>query len=410
MKKLDNYAKTIQNMHMITHVEYLKKLNSFKEKELIKVITGLRRSGKSVLMDQFIDYIKENGVKDDQIVKIDFEEKENEELLDKDKLYEYIIKRIKNNNTKYTYLFLDEIQKVKDFQVIIDSLYVKKNIDIYITGSNADLLSSELVTLLTGRYVEIKMLPLSYKEYIDDKNDSIELFNEYLNNGGLPYLLNLDTNEMKYVYIMGLYNTILNNDIMKRHNDVDITTFENILSFIIDNTSNIVSPNSIANTLNSNGKKMSYNTVEKYIRFMKECYLIYECNRYNILGKQNLKTLSKYYLVDLGFKKVSSIKNNANIGYNIENIVYLELLRRGNIVNVGKVNDLEVDFVVKKEDEIEYYQVTTSLYDEKTKEREVNSLKKIRDSYKKTILTLDDYGTGNIDGINVVNLRNWLLR
>lgn len=396
-------------MHMITRVEYLKKLNSFKEKELIKVITGLRRSGKSVLMDQFIDYLKENGAKDNQIIKINFEEIENEEFLDKDKLYGYIIKRIKNNKAEFTYLFLDEIQKVKDFQVIIDSLYVKKNIDIYITGSNADLLSSEIATLLTGRYVEINMLPLSYKEYIDDKNDSIELFNEYLNNGGLPYLLNLDTNEMKYVYIMGLYNTILNNDIMKRHNDVDITTFENILSFIIDNTSNIVSPNSIANTLNSNGKKVSYNTVEKYIRFMKECYLIYECNRYNVLGKQNLKTLSKYYLVDLGLKKVSTMKSNTNIGYNIENIVYLELLRRGHVVNVGKLNNIEVDFVVKKEDEIEYYQVTTSLYDEKTKEREVNSLKKIRDSYKKTILTLDDYGTGNIDGINVVNLRNWLV-
>ena len=394
---------------MIKRTEYLKKLDTFKEKELIKVITGLRRSGKSILMNQFIDYLKENGVKDHQIIKINFEEKENEEFLDKDKLYEYIIGIIKNNKEGYTYLFLDEIQKVKDFQIIIDSLYVKKNIDIYITGSNADLLSSELATLLTGRYVEIKMLPLSYKEYIDNKKDGIELFNEYLNNGGLPYLLNLETNEMKYEYIMGLYNTILNNDIVKRHNDIDLTIFENILNFIINNVSNIVSPNSIANTLNSYGKKVSYNTVEKYIRYMKECYLIYECNRYNILGKQNLKTLSKYYLVDLGFKKVSSMKNSTNLGYNIENIVYLELLRRGYIVNVGKINDLEVDFVVKKENEIEYYQVSTSLYDEKTKEREINSLKVIRDNYKKTILTLDDYGLGNVDGINILNLREWLL-
>ena len=394
---------------MIKRIDYLKKLNNFKEKELIKVITGLRRSGKSILMKQFIDYLKENGAKDSQIIKINFEEKENEELLDKDKLYKYIIERIKNNKEIYSYIFLDEIQKVKDFQIIIDSLYVKKNVDIYITGSNADLLSSELATLLTGRYVEIKMLPLSYKEYISDKSDSIELFNDYLNNGGLPYLLNLETNEMKYEYIIGLYNTILNNDIVKRHSDIDLTTFENILNFIIDNTSNTVSPNSIANTLNSYGKKVSYNTVEKYIRYMKECYLIYECNRYNILGKQNLKTLSKYYLVDLGFKKVSSIKNNTNLGYNIENIVYLELLRRGNIVNVGKVNDLEVDFVIKKENEIEYYQVSTSLYDEKTKVREINSLKSIKDNYKKTILTLDDYGMGNVDGINIVNLREWLL-
>ena len=394
---------------MIKREEYLKKLNSFKEKELIKVITGLRRSGKSILMDQFIDFLKENGTKNKQIVKINFEEKENEELLDKDKLYKYIIEKTKDNEGNYSYIFLDEIQKVKDFQIIIDSLYVKKNVDIYITGSNADLLSSELATLLTGRYVEIKMLPLSYKEYISDKNDSVELFNDYLNNGGLPYLLNLETTEMKYEYIMGLYNTILNNDIVKRHSDIDLTTFENILNFIIDNISNVVSPNSIANTLNSYGKKVSYNTVEKYIRYMKECFLIYECNRYNILGKQNLKTLSKYYLVDLGFKKVSSIKNNANIGYNIENIVYLELLRRGNIVNVGKVNDLEVDFVVKKENEIEYYQVATSLYDEKTKEREINSLKTIKDNYNKTILTLDDYGIGKVDGINIVNLREWLM-
>lgn len=394
---------------MIKRIEYLKKLNNFKEKELIKVITGLRRSGKSILMDQFIAFIKENGAKDNQIIKINFEEKENEELLDKDKLYKYIIEKINNNKEIYSYIFLDEIQKVKDFQIAIDSLYVKKNIDIYITGSNADLLSSELATLLTGRYVEIKMLPLSYKEFIDSKDDSVESFNNYLNNGGLPYLLNLETDEMKYEYIMGLYNTILNNDIIKRHNDIDITTFENIFSFIIDNTSNIVSPNSIANTLNSYGKKVSYNTVEKYIRYMKECYLIYECGRYNVLGKQNLKTLSKYYLVDLGFKKTSSIKNSSNIGYNIENIVYLELLRRGNIINIGKVNDLEVDFVVKKENEIEYYQVATSLYDEKVKEREMTSLNAIKDSYKKTILTLDDYGIENIDGINIVNLRKWLL-
>lgn len=394
---------------MIKRVEYIKKLNSFKEKELIKVITGLRRSGKSILMEQFINYLKENGVKDNQIIKINFEEKENEEFLDKDKLYKHLIEMIKKNKEVYSYLFLDEIQKVRDFQIIIDSLYVKKNIDIYITGSNADLLSSELATLLTGRYVEIKMLPLSYKEYIDNKNDSVELFNNYLNNGGLPYLLNLETDTMKYEYIIGLYNTILNNDIIRRHNDIDISTFENILNFIIDNVSNIISPNSIAKTLNSYGKKVSYNTVEKYIRYMKECYLIYECGRYNILGKQSLKTLSKYYLVDLGFKKVSSIKNNTNLGYNIENIVYLELLRRGNIINVGKVNDLEVDFVVKNENEIEYYQVSTSLYDEKTKVREINSLKAIKDNYKKTILTLDDYGIGNIDGINIVNLRKWLL-
>ena len=395
---------------MIKRVDYLKKLNNFKEKELIKVITGLRRSGKSILMDQFINYLKENGTKDKQIIKINFEEKENEEFLDKDKLYKYLIEKMNDNKGNYSYIFLDEIQKVKDFQIIIDSLYVKKNIDIYITGSNADLLSSELATLLTGRYIEIKMLPLSYKEFIDNRNDSAEMFNDYLNSGGLPYLLNLETSEMKYEYIMGLYNTILNNDIVRRHNDIDITTFENILNFMIDNISNIVSPNSIANTLNSYGKKVSYNTVEKYIRYMKECFLIYECNRYNVLGKQYLKTLSKYYLVDLGFKKVSSIKNNTNLGHNIENIVYLELLRRRNVVNVGKVNDLEVDFVVKKENEIEYYQVTTSLYDEKTNEREVNSLKAIKDNHKKTILTLDDYGIGNIDGIEVVNLREWLKR
>ena len=394
---------------MIQRNEYIKKLNSFKDKELIKVITGLRRCGKSVLMDQFIDFIRENGISDNQIIKINFEEKENELYLDKDILYKYIIEKYNKNANCYTYVFLDEIQKVKDFQVVIDSLYVKKNIDIYITGSNADLLSSELATLLTGRYVEIKMLPLSYKEYVADKDDDIETFNEYIKNGGLPYLLQLENDEMKYVYIMGLYNTIINNDIVKRHNDIDLTIFENIFNYIIDNTSNIISPNTISNTLTSFGKKVSYNTVEKYIRYMKECYLIYECGRFNILGKQNLKTLSKYYLVDLGFKKISSIKNDTNIGYHIENIVYLELLRRGYIVNIGKINDLEVDFVVKSNNDIEYYQVTTSLYDENVKNREIASLKRIKDNYKKTILTLDEYGLGNIEGIDIVNIRKWLI-
>ena len=394
---------------MIKRYDYIRKLNSFKDKELIKVITGLRRSGKSVLMDQFISFIRENGVNEKQIIKINFEEKENEKYLNKDVLYKYIIEQYNLNVDCYTYVFLDEVQKVKDFQIVIDSLYVKKNIDIYITGSNSDLLSSELATLLTGRYVEIKMLPLSYAEYISDKQDDVDIFNEYIKNGGLPYLLQLENDEMKYVYIMGLYNTIINNDIVKRHSDIDLTIFENVFNYIIDNTANIISPNNIANALTSYGKKVSYNTVEKYIRYMKECYLIYECGRYNILGKQNLKTLSKYYLVDLGFKKISSIKNDTNIGYHIENIVYLELLRRGYIVNIGKINDLEVDFVVKSNNEIEYYQVTTSLYDENVKNRELSSLKRIKDNYKKAILTLDDYGLGNIDGINILNIRKWLI-
>ena len=391
---------------MIIRENCIKKISQYKEKELIKVITGIRRCGKSVLMDQYIEYLIKNGVKKDNIIKINFEEKEVENLLDKDELYKYLISRYKNIKSGHLYIFLDEIQKVKDFQEIIDSLYVKKNIDIYLTGSNADLLSSEIATLLTGRYVEFHLLPLSYKEC--KIGSVVDSFNDYINSGGMPYLYNLETDEMRSTYLSGLYNTIINNDIVKRHNDIDLTTFENIFSYLCDNISNISSSNSIANTLTSYGKKVTYNTVEKYIRYMKECFLIYECNRYNIVGKQNLKTLSKYYLVDLGFKKMFSLKNNTNIGYNIENLVYIELLRRGYTVNVGKVNDLEIDFVVELNGSREYIQVTTSLYDDEVKKRELNSLLKIKDNYKKTILTLDEYGIGNVEGIDIVNLEEWM--
>ena len=218
---------------MIIREYYLKKLNNFKEKELIKVITGIRRCGKSILMNQFVDLLKSSGIKENQIIYFNFEEKENEKYLDKDILYDYIISRYSANAGSFTYIFLDEIQKVKDFQIVIDSLYVKKNIDIYITGSNADLLSSELATLLTGRYVEISLFPLSYREYMCDRNDSVATFNEYLSNGGMPYLLNLETDDMKDIYISGLYNTILTNDIIKRHNDIDLTTFGNIFRFLL---------------------------------------------------------------------------------------------------------------------------------------------------------------------------------
>lgn len=394
---------------MIIRHQYLEKLRLFKDKQLIKIITGIRRCGKSTLLDQYQAELKTQGVTDEQIIHINFEDLKHEDLLDYKKMYAYISDRL---NAKATYIFLDEIQRVPNFQKAVDSLYIQPNVDVYITGSNSDLLSSELATLLTGRYIEIKMLPLSFKEYVsafDSSANKRELFSNYIQNGAMPYVLNLPNKEAVNIYLEGIYHTILSNDIARRHPQVDLSVLESILKYLMHNVGNLVSSTNIANTLTSNHRKTSYNTVEKYIGYLTESFLIYEASRYDVKGKQHLKSLSKYYLIDNGLRNMLLSNSASDIGHVLENIIYFELLRRGGKVNVGKLDSREVDFVVTNSDGIEYYQVAATVLDEQKRKTELEPLEKIRDFYPKTLITLDDFNLGNHNGIKIVNAIDFLL-
>ncbi len=395
---------------MIIRNEYLSELQSFREKKLIKVITGIRRCGKSTLLLQYIDTLKRSGIKDNQIIHINFEALEYEDLLDYRKLYDYIKQRLRPN--EYTYVFLDEVQKVKDFQKAVDSLYIQNFTDVYITGSNSDLLSSEIATLLTGRFVEIKLLPLSFKEYfsVQDKNiDRDKLFFEYLKTGSLPYLTELPEKKAREIYMEGLFNTIMTVDIAKRHPSVDLSVLDSIFKFILHNIGNLVSSTAISNTLMSNNRKTSYNSVEKYIAYLKECFLIYEAKRYDVKGKQNLKSLAKYYVVDNGFRNLLLSNSESDIGHVLENVIYLELVRRGNTVSVGKLDDKEVDFVVENSNGTEYYQISATVMDETKFKSEIEPLNKIKNHYPKYLITLDRYDFGNYHGIKIINAVDFLL-
>lgn len=395
---------------VIVRTQYLQQLQLFKEKQVIKVITGIRRCGKSTLLSQFMDCLRESGVTDGQIIQVNLEDLNNESLLDYKRLHGYITSRLSAD--KFNYVFLDEIQRVPDFQKAVDSLYIRPNVDIYITGSNSDLLSSELATLLTGRYVEIKMLPFSFAEYVQaypDDFDKKALFAKFMQQGAMPYVTNLPDDKAVNTYLEGIYNTILNNDISHRYPQADMSVLESILRYLAHNVGNLVSSTNIANTLTSNRRKTSYNTVEKYIRYLQEAFLVYESSRYDVKGKQHLKSLAKYYIVDLGLRNLMLANRASDLGHVLENVVYLELLRRGYKVNVGKLDNREVDFVATNAYGIEYYQVAATVLDADKRNAELEPLLRIKDNYSKTLITLDDYGLGNYDGIKIVNAISFLL-
>lgn len=400
--------------------EYLEQLKKWKDEQVIKVITGIRRCGKSTMLELYRNYLKSIGIADDQIISVNFEELEYEELLDYRALYNYIKERL--HKTKTTYVFLDEIQQVDNFQKAIDSLYVKKNIDVYITGSNAYLLSGELATLLSGRYVEINMLPLSFAEFcrVKKDGDKNELFAEYMKNGGLPYVTTLGNDSEKVdIYLEGIYNTIIVKDVEERQkrkekdNDkrkvTDIALLKNISKFLAGSIGSPISVKSIADYLTSSGRKVSQNTVDDYVEALIEPYIFYPVERYDVLGKQLLKKNQKMYIVDLGLRRHLLARQTYDLGFSLENIIYFELLRRGYSVNIGKVGVTEIDFVVRKNDNVMYYQVTASMTEESTFEREMAPLKSIRDNYPKTVITLDRFTLGNYEGIEVVNAVDWLL-
>lgn len=404
---------------MVKRDEYLQSLKQWKDEQVIKVVTGIRRCGKSTLLSQYQEWLKTEGITDDQIISVNFEELEYEELLDYKKLYYYLKERLAENKT--TYIFLDEIQNVSNFEKVVDSLYVKPNIDIYITGSNSYLLSGDLATLLTGRYVEIKMLPLSFKEFLALTGmDTERGLTEYLQNGGLPYIAVMDrTTEKTDIYLEGIYNTVIIKDIEERQSRkekdptkrkiTDISLLKTIAKFLASTIGSPVSVRSITNYLISNGRKVSPNTVSDYVEALTESFVFYPVERFDVVGKQLLKANKKYYIVDMGIRNHILPRRNYDIGFSLENIVYLELLRRGYRVTVGKAGNTEVDFVAEKQGTYTYFQVTADMTAKETFDREMKPFDNIRDNYEKIIFTADRLSIGNYNGIKVENLIDWLL-
>ena len=395
----------------IIREKYLNKLIALKDKHIIKIITGIRRCGKSTLFEIYQDYLINSGVSSEQIISINFEDYDYEELIEPHKLYEYVKNKIITG--KKMYIFFDEIQNVIDFHKVVLSLFIKKNIDLYLTGSNAYMLSSDIATLISGRYVEIKMLPLSFKEYVQstgDKNDLTKKYKDYIEFSSFPYVLELKNQHKEIkVYLEGLLNTIILKDIVQRNKIADILMLKSVLRFLFDNIGNQLSSKKIADTLTSNGRKIDSKTVEKYINALMESYVIYQATRYNIKGKEYLKTLEKYYVVDIGLRYSLLGYGSTDIGRILENIVYLELIRRGFDVYVGKVNELEVDFVAMDGQKTIYYQVAATVRDENTLKRELSSLEKISDHYPKVILTLDEDPEADYNGIRRINVLEWLM-
>lgn len=396
---------------MIQRKEYLKKLIAFRDKQLIKVVTGVRRCGKSTLLKMYQEWLREQGVEASRIISINFEDIDYEELTDYRKLYDYLKEHL--NPERMTYIFLDEIQNVADFPKVVDSLYIKNNVDIYMTGSNAYMLSSEIATLISGRYVQIEMLPFSFKEYMESTgsmNDRGVKYMEYLENSSFPQTLELkgQPDEIRD-YLEGLYNTIVVKDIVNRKKITDTMMLKSLLRFVFDNIGNPLSSKKIADTMTSAGRKIDVKTVEKYLEALTESYILYQAKRYNIKGKQYLKTLEKYYVVDVGLRFMLLGSKQMDAGHILENVVYLELLRRGYDVYVGKINEFEVDFVAQNSRGTSYFQVALTVRDEKTLQRELRPLQSIRDHYPKMILTLDEDPETQYDGIRRVNARDWLL-
>lgn len=404
---------------MVERREYLNRLIQWKDEQVIKVITGIRRCGKSTLLLQYREWLKSSGVSDAQIVSVNFEELEYEDLQDYRKLYDYL----KNSlcEGKMTYIFLDEIQKVPYFEKVIDSLYVKPDVDIYITGSNAYMLSGDLATLLTGRYVEISMLPFSFKEFLECTGmDQERGLAEYMRDGGLPYVAVMDRSREKTdTYLEGIYNTVIVKDIESRQarketdpakrKITDIFLLKTIAKYLASVAGNPVSIRNISDYLSSNGRKISPNTVGDYVEALTESFIFYPAERFDIVGKKLLKAGRKFYIVDLGLWNHILPRSRYDLGFSLENIVFFELLRRGYRVMIGKVGNTEVDFVAEKDGNYTYFQVTADMTAKETFEREMKPLTNISDNYEKIVLTGDLLTPGNYNGILVKYLPDWLL-
>ena len=395
----------------IVRERYFKKLIGYKDKHIIKVITGVRRCGKSTLLRMFEEYLLEEGVEEEQIISINFEDFAYRSLWEPQGLYEYIKERVVS---KSMYLILDEIQNVQDFQRVVDSYFIEENIDIYITGSNSHLLSGELATLLSGRYVKIEMLPFSFAEFVQVhkmQNNLERAYQLYIKTSSFPYVAQLDEeNNQISEYLKGIYDTIILKDVIGRRNIADPMMLESAIRFIADNIGNQLSTKKISDTMTSEGRKIGIRMVESYLKAFMESYIIYQAKRYDIKGRRYLKTLEKYYMVDIGLRNTMlGSSRNKDIGHILENVIYLELIRRGYEVYVGKVDNLEVDFVAKKDTDIKYIQVAATVRDANTLERELRVLKKIKDNHPKCILTLDVDPVADYYGIKKMNVLDYLM-
>lgn len=396
---------------MIPRDDYLNLLIEFRDKELIKVATGIRRCGKSTLYELYREYLKGTGVADEQIIDVNLEDPEFNEIKDCKDLYKYVSERLLPD--KKNYVFLDEVQKVRDFQEACDGLYIKKNVDLYITGSNANILSGELATLLSGRYVEIKMQPLSFKEYVNALGDTTDLtrkYREYIENGSFPYILELSGKKAKRIYLEGIYNSVVLKDVVSRKKILDVPMLENVIQFIFDNIGNPTSATKIANSLTSSGNRISVSTVENYLKALQDSFIIYKAERYDVKGKQLLETGGKYYIADIGLRYYLLGTKKADRGHILENVVFLELLRRGYEVYIGKSGNAEVDFIAANEEGTEYYQVAYTVADDAVLDRELKPLDSIADHNPKYLLTMDDEPLTSHNGIKQINVLDWLLR
>ena len=399
-------------MKLIQRHGYIEFLRRNRERSIIKVVSGIRRCGKSTLFRLFKDELLAEGVKPEQIISINFEELEYESLREYHALYQYILNQMQPNQMNY--IFLDEIQHVDQFHRVVDSLFVKENTDIYITGSNAYFMSSDIATLLTGRYVQIEMLPLSFKEfrsaYSQQKLSDIEIYNLYIEHSSFPRLVYIEDDESIDEYLESILNTVVLKDIVTRLKITDVPLLLDIIKYLLANIGSLINPTKIANTLTSYGRKTDNKTVEKYLQGLKDGLLIYEVDRFDVKGKALLQRNAKYYVVDSAFRKFLLSRTDSDRGHILENIVYLELVRRGYRVYVGHLQNGEIDFVAKKPHRLEYYQVSYTVMEDTTLQRELSPLEQLDDNYPKYLLTMDVlHKTDNHNGIEQKNVLDWLL-
>lgn len=400
------------SVNLIKRAIYLNKVRPYMNKNIIKVISGIRRCGKSTILQQIIQDLKEDGIKDENIILINFELRRYFHIKTITQLDELINDLVKNKSEK-NYLLFDEIQEVENWEKLINSYLAEENYDIYITGSNAKLLSGELSTYLTGRFVEIRIYPFSFLEFLDYKKidyerfDKEELFKEYLKYGGMPSALEFQENE-KIQYLTDLYNSIILKDIVKRNEIRDIDLLDRIIQYVMANIGQTFSANSIVKYLKKNKVSVSVNTIYNYLSYIEEACLINKVKRENIIGKKILNHSEKFYLVDQGFREAIYGNNEKDIGQTLENIVYIELLRRGYNVTIGKFRDKELDFVCKKGEKIIYIQVSYILSENNTVQREFEPLLKIQDNYPKYVITMDRFDRSQ-DGIKHINLMDFLM-